>query len=64
MKKKIILNWQVEDDNGIKEAHHSTEKEALKHALKLKKTSHRNRPVVISSYEPGVDNTYEIKHRL
>jgi hypothetical protein len=57
--------WQVEDSRGVIEAHHTTEQEALDHAKRLKRTSHRNRPVVVSTYITGKkEEEYKIKYRF
>lgn len=57
-------NFQVEDRACIHEAHHKSYAEAEEHALKLKKTSHRNSSVIISSYIPGFDSTYKVEASL
>lgn len=39
--------FQLEDDRMIIEAHHYSLEDAMKHLMRLKKTSHRNRPLKI-----------------
>lgn len=57
---KKMKKFQLEDDRTIIESGHYTLQEAIDHALRLKKHSHRNRPLKI--YET-TDGIYELKER-
>ena len=55
-----MRKFQLEDDRTVIESGHYTLQEAVDHAMRLKKRSHRNRPLKI--YET-TDCMYELKKR-
>ena len=53
--------FQLEDDKYVIENSHYSFEEALKHAMRLKKHSHRNRPIKIYDV---TDGKYELVKAL
>ena len=55
-----MRKFQLEDEHGVIESGHYTLQEAIDHALRLKKRSHRNRPLKIYETTNGM---YKLKKR-
>jgi len=55
-----MKKFQLEDNRKVIESGHYTLQEAVDHAMRLKKHSHRNRPLKI--YET-TDGKYELKEQ-
>jgi len=58
---KPTEEFQMEDDKRVIENSHYSLEEAMEHAMRLKKRSHRNRPIKIYDV---TDGKYELVKQL